>query len=124
MKIRIYKNKTGQVERVERDSAHAEDGAYSDDFHPYVYLKDRNDPSKGYENVPEWFVIDDSDLPKCRICHMNVVDGKVVEDVAKRELEDLEKASVKDKYQAALSKVEDPDLKELITKLAESRKLI
>lgn len=123
MKIRIYKKANGNVERIERDPAHYEDGLYDETFHPYVYLNDRNDRSKGY-TVPEWFVIDDSDLPDCPIEFMKVQNGQVVEDTQARQQDEGRKNAEKQEFKDAVRDVQDPKLKKLIESMAKRLSLL
>jgi len=57
MKVRVYHNQS-QIVAIEHDLRYTENGGYTNDFHPGQFLKDQSNPSLGYENVPDWFVVD------------------------------------------------------------------
>lgn len=116
MKIRVY-YKNNKIISYEHDPSEE----YTDDRHPGKYIKsvitdDKGNETRTYENVPEWFVMDSTDLPDGAIEDM-VTDGTTVTlDQAAIDARQAEKDQEEAEENAALDAL-DPALRKILKKL-------
>ena len=83
MKVRVF-YKDEKIICIEHDPRYYEKGEYSNTFYPYTFLKDSNDPSQGYGEIPDCVVVD-SDIKWNDKSweYLSVTDGKIIFDKKK-----------------------------------------
>lgn len=123
MKVRVFHD-GNRVLLIERDPMEE----YSDKFYPHRYLVDGDAPEKGYKDVPECFVMEESPVLEQKFEHLKVRKSKsgmeVYFDQDSKDEEDYRKKKERGEFKSRIDAISDPKAAELLTEIAKKFDLI